>query len=256
MTRSVGGALGFLMMATALANAREDGPPLTPPALESPAEASSPPPAPKPIGKPPARRPFLVIPGVNAPAAATPRTSRTPEVEAEPETALPPALAGPAQAARPDSGAPTVTIPLTLEPIPDGDDSAESLKGKPAASTKPRTTTTAPAAAETDGGPRYFPGSMLGRILGLDDGRDDVGSAISVESKSDPAVDAAVKRRIEKAVKESLGDRASTVEVRVKGRSVLIRARASRFWHRRGVRRALDSFQLPSGYHGRAELID
>mgnify|MGYP001036458528 CR=1 FL=1 len=254
MSRNVGGALGFLMMATALANAQEDGPPLAPPALSTPGEAPSPPPAPKPTSTPAARRPFLVIPGVNTPAAGRP--PRTEAVEPGSESTAPPTLAGPAPAARHDPMTPTVTIPLTLEPIPDGDPADEPPMKKPAASTKPRATTTAPPSAEEGGGMRYAPGSMLGRILGINDRRDDVSNAISVESKSDPAVDAAVKRRIEKVVEESLGDRVSTVEVRVKGRSVLIRARASRFWHRRGVRRALDSIQLPSGYHGRAELID
>jgi hypothetical protein len=230
------------MMATTLASAREDGPPLTPPALEPPAESPALPPAPKPEEEPAPRRPFLVIPGVNAPA----RSTREPTTDPGPNPASSPPLAAPARGARPEPIAPTVTIPLTLEPIPEEE-----------ADAAPRIKAPAPAApVEAGGAPRYVPGTMLGRLLGFDEGRDDAGGAISVESKADPAVDAAVKRRIEKAVKESLGDRASAVEVRVKGRSVLIRARASRFWHRRGVRRALDAFQLPSGYHGHAELID
>ena len=248
--------MGILMVATALANAQEDGPPLTPPALEPSAEASIPPPATRPAKKPAVRRPFLVIPGVNAPAAATARTARAPAVDLEPKPAATPPLAGPARAARPGSIAPTVTIPLTLEPIPEGEEADDPPRVKAPATEKPRTTRPAPASVDEDGGTRYFPGSLLGRILGFDDGRDDVEDAISVESRSDPAVDAAVKRRIEKTIKESLGDRVSAVEVRVKGRSVLIRAPPSRFWHRRGVRRALDSFQLPYGYHGRAELMD
>jgi hypothetical protein len=254
MSRSVGGALGILMTA-ALASAQEGGPPLSPPELAPPAEASSPPPAPA-TAKPAARHPFLVITGVNTPA---PAATRSPQARAvEPKPAAPPPLAGPASAAVPEPVAPTVTMPLTLEAIPEDEksDDAVGSKARVEAPAAPRRRATTPAPPEEGESPRYVPGTMLGRLLGIGDGRDDVKGAISVESKADPAVDAAVKRRIEKAVKESLGDRASEVDVRVKGRSVLIRARASRFWHRRGVRRALESFPLPSGYHGRAELMD
>ncbi len=256
MSRSVGGTLGILLAATTLASAQEDGPPLSPPALEPPPAASSPLPSAGPASKPAARRPFLVIPGVNAPAAFSGRAAPSPAVDSEPNSAIPPPLAGPEPAGRLEPIAPTVTMPLTLEPIPENDETDDPPRAKAPVSARPRTAAAASTPVGSEAAPRAFPGSVLGRLLGFDDGRDDVKSAVSIESKSDPAVDAAVKRRIEKAVKESLGDRASEVEVRVQGRNVLIRARASRFWHRRGVRRSLDSLQLPSGYHGRSELID
>jgi hypothetical protein len=97
---------------------------------------------------------------------------------------------------------------------------------------------------------------VLGRILGADDTGGLDGDGITVESRTDPAVEAAVKRRIEKEAREALGDRVDSIEVRVKGRNVLIRAHASRFWRRWSVRRTLDSLAMPSGYRGRAELID
>jgi len=95
---------------------------------------------------------------------------------------------------------------------------------------------------------------MLGRILGGEGS--DARNAIRVESRSDPAVDAAVKRKVEQKIQETLGDRVKSVEVRVTGRTVSIRARATRFWNRRGVRRTLESLSLPAGYRGRVENVD
>src|SRR5262249_767915 len=62
-------------------------------------------------------------------------------------------------------------------------------------------------------------------------------SAITVEPRSDPAADAALKRRIERQIGETLGTRLQSYEVRVVDRDVTIRARAARFWQRRTVRR-------------------
>ena len=100
---------------------------------------------------------------------------------------------------------------------------------------------------------------MFGRLLGPTGSSDEpVGprSSITVEPHSDPAADAAVKRRIEKQVQQAVGDRVRSVEIRVSGRSVVIRAQAARFWQRRGVRRSLETMPLPSGYRARVEMID
>jgi len=264
MSRSVVGALGIWMLAATLANAQDSGPPLTSPTLTPAAEAVASPPAPaaaEPAPEPAPRRPLLVIPGVTAPA----RTARKPAIVDDAKPTSPPRLAGPAPSTRADAIAPKVSMPLTLEPIPAGDeadqadDEPKSSRSRPTtapAQAKGRATkpTTEPAPAA--GGTRYYPGAVLGRILGTDDGRSDAKSAITIESKSDPAVEAAVKRRVEQKIQETLGDRVNSVDVRVNGRNVVIRARASRFWHRRTVRRTLDTLQMPSGYRGRAELID
>ncbi len=155
-------------------------------------------------------------------------------VERAPRADAPP-LAGPVSA-------PAISVPLTLEPIPAGaeDEKAEPPRSRP---------------APASGGSRRYPGAVLGRILGTDE-ESNAKSAIRVESKPDPAVEAAVKRRVEKTIRETLGDRVKSVEVRVTGRTVVIRAHASRFWYRRSVRRALDSLSLPSGYRGRIERVD
>lgn len=100
---------------------------------------------------------------------------------------------------------------------------------------------------------------MLGRFLGpLGSSEETAGprSSIAVEPRSDPAAEASVKRRIEKQVQEVVGDRVRSVEVRVAGRSVVIRAQAARFWQRRAVRRSLETMPLPSGYRSRVDMLD
>jgi hypothetical protein len=82
------------------------------------------------------------------------------------------------------------------------------------------------------------------------------GSSITVEPRSDPAAESAVRRRIEKQIQQALADRVRSVEVRVAGRNIIIRAQAARFWQRRSVRRSLESLALPSGYRSRVEIID
>jgi hypothetical protein len=65
-----------------------------------------------------------------------------------------------------------------------------------------------------------------------------------------------VKRRIEHQIRETLGDRVRSVEVRVTGRNVLIVAQPSRFWLRRTVRRSLESLPALQGYRTRIELAE
>ena len=76
------------------------------------------------------------------------------------------------------------------------------------------------------------------------------------KTKSDPAADAELKRRIERQVREALGDRIKSAEVRVVGRNVAIRAEASRFWQRRGVRRTLESLPGLAGYRTTIDVGD
>jgi len=64
------------------------------------------------------------------------------------------------------------------------------------------------------------------------------------------------KRRIERQIEEALGEQVRSVEVRVVGRSVVLRAKASRFWLRWKVRRTLESLTLPAGYRARVEMIN
>jgi hypothetical protein len=77
-----------------------------------------------------------------------------------------------------------------------------------------------------------------------------------VEPRSDPAAEAAIRSRVQKQIQQAVGDRVRSVEVRVSGRNVLIRAQAARFWQRRSIRRSLETMAMPSGYRARVEILD
>jgi hypothetical protein len=100
---------------------------------------------------------------------------------------------------------------------------------------------------------------MFGRMLSPRGSNEDIGeppSSIRVEPRSDPAAEAAIKRRIENQIQQTVADRARSVEIRVSGRTVLIRAQAARFWQRRGLRRSLESMPMPAGYRSKVEMVD
>lgn len=76
------------------------------------------------------------------------------------------------------------------------------------------------------------------------------------ETHADPSSEAVAQRRIEKQIREALGDRLRSVEVRVTGRNVLVVARPSRFWQKRGIRRTLESLPALDGYRARIDVAD
>jgi hypothetical protein len=71
--------------------------------------------------------------------------------------------------------------------------------------------------------------------------------SVTIEPKADPAADAALKRRVEKQIRESIGTRVDSYEVRVVGREVMIHAHVLRFWQRRNVRHTLETLPALSG---------
>ena len=85
---------------------------------------------------------------------------------------------------------------------------------------------------------------------------DEPASSIKVEPRSDPVAEAAIRRRVEKQIQQSLGDRVRSVEVRVSGRTIYLRAQAARFWQRRAIRRSLETMPLPAGYQAQVESVD
>ena len=228
-------------------------------------------------------RPLLVIPGVTAPVPSRPGTrpsrpgpvagtgaadSIAPTAPSTSRDATLPPIEPPATGS--DSSLKgRVPIPLTLESIPDeppaelgserlpADRSAAPRSPRPSSPRPMSEPTTAPALPSRRR--RAAPRAMFGRLLGpLGSGSEPTGprSSITVEPRSDPAADAAIKKRIEKQVQQAVGDRVRSVEIRVSGRSVVIRAQAARFWQRRGVRRSLETMSLPSGYRARVEMMD
>jgi hypothetical protein len=78
----------------------------------------------------------------------------------------------------------------------------------------------------------------------------------SADRAPEPATDSTVKRRIEREIRDVLGDRVRSAEVRVSGRNVLIVAKASRFWQKRAVRRTLETLPALAGVRARIELDD
>ena len=77
-----------------------------------------------------------------------------------------------------------------------------------------------------------------------------------MDPKSDPAAEAAMKRRIEKQIRESLGSRLKAFDVRVVGRDVVIRAQAARFWQKRSDRTTIEALPALSGYNVLVEVVD
>jgi hypothetical protein len=248
MRRNVAIRMGAVLLScAATSRARGDEPPTLPPPVEAPAS--------------PETGPVLVVPGV--PSSASPRSR--PGLSA-PELCPPaavddvPALIGPSEmpdpglvgSPRPDPPASTsrVEIPLELDEVPE-----------PLVPTPPRIRPTPrrdEAPPPVRRGPRIFgrfapPPAFIGR-----GSRTTSRDADSDEpkAKSDPAADAELKRRIERQVREAVGDRVRSVEVRVVGRNVAIRAEASRFWQRRSVRRTLESLPGLAGYRTAIDVGD
>ena len=276
MARGLVGLLVGAGLAHSQARAQDQPPPLEPPALVPPAtkpsSARTTAPAASASRVPPARpvenHSLLVIPGVTAPAPSrpgvrliAPRTSATNAKALPGLPAAAPLGTKPARTAqtlpRPTPG-PPASIPLSLEAIPD-DPPAELGSERSSGSVSSTSPRGAPAPVTSRPAPPGNTSSILGRFLGPSNVNEDLASgrgAVSAEPHSDPAADAALKRRIQKQVERTLGDHVRSVEVRISGRTVVFRARASRFWYRRGVRRTLESMPLPAGYRARVEAVE
>jgi hypothetical protein len=85
---------------------------------------------------------------------------------------------------------------------------------------------------------------------------DAVDGFVKVEPRSDPATDAALKRRVEKQIRDNYGTRLRSFEVRVVGRQVVITARPARFWQRRALRTSLEQLPALQGYKAFVEVLD
>jgi hypothetical protein len=73
-------------------------------------------------------------------------------------------------------------------------------------------------------------------------------------TRSDPAAEAALKRRVEAQVRVALGRHLRSVDVRVVDREVRIRARIDHFWNRRAARRDLESLPALAGLRSQIEV--
>lgn len=289
------GGLSVVLFCAGAVFAADEPPPLPPPAVEGPVsdapgelppvvEAAPAPASTTPRPAAPESRPVLVVPGVTAPGGSRPRLQPAPLPPATTTTEDPagiPALVGPNS--RPGTGqaparvrstmpqparAPRSGRSLTLETIPEEDlpeatvgprpSTGSSLPGRTSARPIPPTESqrvVSPRPAQPRPGilSRFLPAPVTGTRPYADPRSR---SAITVEPRSDPAADAALKRRIERQIGEALGTRLQSYEVRVVDRDVTIRARAARFWQRRTVRRTLETLPSLSGYHARIDMVD
>ena len=165
--------------------------------------------------------------------------------------------------------------PITLEPIEDlpeaGPRNSPSARGPANRAPERLSPATRPAESSKPAQPPLWrPPGFLGRLLGLPpepapriaprgdemQGRVEPPRGARDEAHADPASDAAARRRIERHIREELGDRLRSVEVRVTGRNVLIVARPSRFWQKRSIRRTLEGLPILDGYRARIDVGD
>jgi hypothetical protein len=234
---------------------------------------------------------MLVIPGVTVP---TPRSgvvsgpqssqlSRPSPTSIPSASAMSPSVPGPSSLGspfKPPAGAPSQgvaepsslsPIPLGLEPLDDDPAPAQNRTGTTASSSDTGGRSSGSSSSEEPnrariGGrpaPWRLPG-FLGRVMGQqpagssrDDDRDSESASrtkAKTKSKSEPEADTVVKRRIEQQIRNTLGDKVRSVEVRVSGRNVLIVARATRFWQKRGAQKALESLPALNGLRARVDL--
>jgi hypothetical protein len=231
--------------------------------------------------------PMLVIPGVTAPAHRPGSTGRPkaalPSSPANSTSATandsgrlppsPPVLGSPFRPTVPTSGTPVPegsspsSIPLTIEPLEDDPPRNQAATG----SARPRIGSDRPSGANaadesdqsrarTKPAPWRLPG-VLGRIMSQSSATSPRGSSAGAangggKTRTEPETDAEVKRRIEREIRTSAGDRLQSVEVRVTGKNVLIVARPARFWQKRGLRRTLESLTSTKGYRARIDVDD
>ncbi len=233
-------------------------------------------------------RQMLVIPGVTAPprpAGSTsrpkvPQANRSSDPRSRASTAAsasPPAPSALGSPFRLDGGTPTepkpgaslpAPIPLTLEPLdehPAPDQKKPALSSPPVSPVRPRASNRASESENipviTRPSPRRMPG-FLGRVLGQPPassageppGASDTPGRAASKSTTPPDPDAVLKRRIEQQIRANLGDKVQGVAVRVSGRNVLIVAKPTRFWQKRGVYRALESLPALAGLRARIDL--
>ena len=160
------------------------------------------------------------------------------------------------------------SIPLTLEPLEDDPQPNRT----PASSARERVGSARPrgagaadesdhAGSRTKPAPWRLPG-VLGRIMSQSPAapsRDRSSSASAKarsKSRTEPETDADVKRRIEREIRTTTGDKLQSVEVRVNGKNVIILGRPAWFWQKRGLRRTLESLPSLKGYRARIDLDD
>lgn len=269
---AVGWSWTWVLMGASVVGAAEDGP--RPPAAGSAAEVPAPAELPPGLeAQPlPGSGPVLAVPGVGSPGTSAGRSStRLPAPGVSSGGFDLPPLVGPAEGLGPAS-VPAVGSP----PTSPGWAGSPSIPGA-----------TDPEAIPPGMRPQGLPDPIPDPTMGLDRTRRGPGSGfgeaprrtrlfgrwqplwpmrprnsslpddtIAVEPRSDPASDAALKRRLESQIRTAVGSRLRSLDVKVVDRDVTITARVTRFWYRRSVKHSIESIASVSGYKTYVDVGD
>ena len=212
--------------------------------------------------------PSLLLDGPPSPPSLDALPSR-------PDASAPPRRSNDAVRVRPrtSTGRPTgETIPLTIEPIDGDPPNLRGPTGRPAtARSNNGRAPDGPATARPDdepADPRPAPRrgtGILGRLFGppppppptsREASRSDAKTKSDPDTDKDLDADVIARRRIERQIRATLGDKVRSFEVRITGRNVVIVAQPSRFWLRRSVRHSLETLPALQGYRARIEISD
>lgn len=258
-------------------------PGITAPASRRPATSGSPagPRAPAGSASPGPALDALPPPPPNARSRAT-GMNGIPLSEPPTAAALPPAVNSPRTArpfpdsdglrSRPVPGRPAAeSIPLSIEPM-DGDSPVDRRPTGRAAIGRAADGAGPSSRLQDDEPddrppPARRPSTFLGRLFapppptparrkppdeeqaeGKPRGGSDADSRLTPEAEA--------RRRIERQIRATLGDKLRSFEVHVTGRNVEIVAQPSRFWLRRSVRHSLETLPALQGFRARIEISD
>lgn len=260
-------SLGLLLGCLTLAIAADGPPPLTLPGGGSVPITETPAPVAEPMGSDPTpvrpvfRPAYRSLPTLepSGPSLRVSEANLPPITDSEAN--LPPIT-------EPDPDLPPLTLPEN--PSPPGSPGLEvgtappplTLESAPAARTEPSTAarsgstrSTTPTPARSTPTPRRF--RLFSRFLPAPPASNSARpthEAVKIEPRTDPAADAALKRRLETQIRAAVGPHLRDLEVRVVDRGVTIRAQADRFWRRRAVRRAIESLPSLSGLQVKVDV--
>lgn len=171
---------------------------------------------------------------------------------------------------------PGESIPLTIEPLDEDSPGARRssappplsrpMNGRPSGSGSSSSTKDDDERDALRPTPRRPPG-LFGRLFGpppaplpppRESSRAEDKARTKRESDAESSLDPDVvaRRRIERQVRATLGDKVRSFDVSVTGRNVVIVAQPSRFWLRRAVRRSLETLPALQGYRARIEVSE
>ncbi len=270
-------------------NPKPATPPTARPAATNPKPVLSPPQGPERAAATvrPESGPMLAIPGITAPTARPQPLTRLPAAAPPPvgispfSSLLDEPLGFPGTPTGPparSAGIPPLEalpgpssrdpIPMTIEPLLDDPSTVGTPLKPPAQRPLPRVTpgTATPGSRDDDDlkrpapkpAPRRMPG-VLGRLFAPptpEPSRNVSRANPRPEIESETSSELVAKRRIEREIRDTLGDRVRYVDVRITGRNAVVTAQPSRFWLRRSVRHSLETLSSLEGYRARIEIKD